>query len=143
MTPGIHAPRCLMASTWITFPAGRSREGQFYRHQAAEVQLWTVSLHDMRPTQLYRGIEGRSECGNRATQETETALRFRMPASPLFAGCSQLCWPRVIHDAVSRRTQRTNLFPKLDKLLIGHEAQTFAQLLQRDFLGFKGNALQV
>jgi hypothetical protein len=39
-----------------------------------------------------------------------------------------------MQNADPRRTQRTILFSKLDSLLIGHQPQAFAQLLQRDFL---------
>jgi len=45
----------------------------------------------------------------------------------------QLLFPRVGHDANPRLTQPANHLAKFDQLLIGHEAQTFAQLPQSDF----------
>src|SRR5215471_21288119 len=42
----------------------------------------------------------------------------------------QLLFPRVEHDANPRLSQPANHLAKFDQFLIGHEAQTFAQLLQ-------------
>src|SRR5262249_42096857 len=73
----------------------------------------------------------------RHSPESAKSFVRRMPAPPLRTRLLQLRLPRVGSDACTRLTQAANLLAKLDQLLIGHEAQTFAQLLQLDFFGFE------
>src|SRR6516162_10550540 len=50
--------------------------------------------------------------------------------APLRTRLLQLLFPRVGHDTNPRLSQPANHLAKFDQFLIGHEAQTFAQLLQ-------------
>src|SRR5215472_10302881 len=71
------------------------------------------------------------------------SMRFRLPSPPLRTCLLQLLFPRVGHDANPRLSQPANHLAKFDQFLIGHEAQTFAQLLQLDSRRFKCDSLQV